>query len=118
MKAAIKLALRRLVIPCLRKLVDIANDRLHAAEVKLRKEIPNGALDHCAGCVGVPHRAVSLPVPRMARQKEARRLGVTQAPSAVKMAANLKAAGMSTADAASAMRNLGFNAREVGAVLS
>jgi hypothetical protein len=38
-KQRIKLALRRFTLRWLRKLVDVADDRLHAAEVKLRKEI-------------------------------------------------------------------------------
>lgn len=38
MKAAIKLALRRFTLRWLRKLVDVADDRLHAAEVSFRKQ--------------------------------------------------------------------------------
>ena len=83
--------------------MDAADDRLHAAEVKM----------------GVP----DLPNNRRPTQKKARRIEVAPVshkavnPSAVKMAANLIVSGMSIADAASAMRNLGFTAREVSAVL-
>jgi hypothetical protein len=38
-KRRIKLALRRFTLRWLRKLVDVADDRLHAAEVKLRGEV-------------------------------------------------------------------------------
>jgi hypothetical protein len=38
-KQRIKFALRRFALRWLRKLVDVADDRLHAAEVKLREEI-------------------------------------------------------------------------------
>lgn len=36
MKAALKLAARRLLLRWLRKLVDLVDDRLHAAEVRFR----------------------------------------------------------------------------------
>ena len=39
MKAETKLALRRFALRWLRKLVDVADDRLHAAEVTFREEI-------------------------------------------------------------------------------
>lgn len=39
MKAETKLALRRFTLRWLRKLVDVADDRLHAAEVQLREEL-------------------------------------------------------------------------------
>lgn len=38
-KQRIKLALRRLALRWMRKLVDVADDRLHAAEVRLREEL-------------------------------------------------------------------------------
>ncbi len=38
-KRRIKLALRRFALRWLRKLIDVADDRLHAAEVKLRNEL-------------------------------------------------------------------------------
>jgi hypothetical protein len=39
MKAETKLALRRFALRWLRKLVDVADDRLHAAEVTLRNDL-------------------------------------------------------------------------------
>ncbi len=39
MNAATKLALRRFALRWLRKLVDVADDRLHAAEVTLRNDL-------------------------------------------------------------------------------
>ena len=39
MSPATKLALRRFTLRWLRKLVDVADDRLHAAEVQLRSEL-------------------------------------------------------------------------------
>jgi hypothetical protein len=39
MNAQVKLFLRRFTLRWLRKLVDVLDDRLHAAEVKLREEI-------------------------------------------------------------------------------
>lgn len=44
MKAETKLALRRFTLRWLRKLVDVADDRLHAAEVQLRNDL-SGARD-------------------------------------------------------------------------
>lgn len=41
-KQRIKIWCRRLALRWLRKLVDVADDRLHTAEVKLRKEIAEG----------------------------------------------------------------------------
>jgi len=39
MKIETKLALRRFALRWLRKLVDVADDRLHAAEVKMREDL-------------------------------------------------------------------------------
>lgn len=41
MKDKLKLWLRRWTLRTLRKLLDLADDRLHAAEVKLREELSN-----------------------------------------------------------------------------
>ena len=82
MKPETKLALRRFAIRWLRKLVDVADDRLHTAEVKLREDISNGTLDHRADAVGVSDISDRSALPRQARQKEnfleweARRSGV------------------------------------------
>lgn len=115
----IKLALRRFAILLLRKLVDAADHRLHAVEVKLRNDL--GVRKPCSGSVGSDLARPAKP----ARTTLTIGLDGHQAvpkksasPSAVKMAANLKVSGMSIADASSAMRNLGFSAKEVSAVFS
>jgi hypothetical protein len=114
---ACKLALRRFAIHWLRKLVDVADDRLHAAEVKLRKQIQRIqkdaiASDHVGGLdkTRMPAKDSLGPLQPVPHQSNIN-------PSAVKMAANLKSR-MSVADACSAMRNLGFSAKEVSAVFS
>jgi hypothetical protein len=84
MTPATKLALRRFTLRWLRKLVDVADDRLHAAEVNLRKEISDGTLDRGADVVGVSDLPDSLLLAKPARQRqeepflewEARRSGV------------------------------------------
>jgi hypothetical protein len=135
---ACKLALRRFAILLLRKLVDASDYRLHAAEVKLRKDLSNG--QSCQELVNAEHVATVRSgryanAPGAAARSESAdlaprsRLGnpacpvretiqKAASPSAVKMAANLKVSGMSIADASSAMRNLGFSAKEVSAVFS
>ena len=83
-KQRIKLALRRFTLRWLRKLVDVVDDRLHAAEVTLRKEISDGTLDRRADVVGVSDLPDSrlLEKPALQRQEEtfleweARRSGV------------------------------------------
>ena len=45
MKPATKIAIRRITLRWLRKLVDLADDRLHTAEVTLREEISGRAGD-------------------------------------------------------------------------
>jgi hypothetical protein len=132
MGAAMTLVLRRLTLLCLRKLVDVADNRLHAAENKLRKDLSNGQT-----CREVVNAEQPRPrstgryanTPRICVRSESANLAPRSrlgnpacpvrekvSPSAVKMAANLKVSGLSLADAASAMRNLGFTAKEVSAV--
>jgi hypothetical protein len=85
MTPATKLALRRFALRWLRELVDVADDRLHAAEVNLRKEISDGTLDRGAAVVGVSDLPDSLLLAKPARQRqeetflewEARRSGLT-----------------------------------------
>lgn len=49
MNRTIKIWLRRLALRWMRKLVDVADDRLHAAEVRLREELSLGRVSG-AGC--------------------------------------------------------------------
>lgn len=114
MRSEAKLILRRFAIRWLRKLVAAADDRLHAEEGKLRKEI-----SACSpSLTDKPQPGEAVPDNR-SQGVSRKRLHAEKAvsPSAVKMAANLKVSGLSVADAASAMRNLGFSAKEVTAVL-
>jgi hypothetical protein len=70
MKPETKVSIRRFALRWLRKLFDALEERLHAEEVKLRKELSNGTLDYRADAVGVSDLAANHPLPRQERQKE------------------------------------------------
>jgi uncharacterized protein YmfQ (DUF2313 family) len=78
MKERIKLWLRRLALRCLRNLVDVADDRLHTAEVKLREDLSGRSLVRVVA--STPQQVGSIPAPRSKNetfvQWEARRSGV------------------------------------------
>jgi len=80
MNPATKLALRRFTLRWLRKLVDVADDRLHSAEVKMREEIAvakvrtEPLIDKGAFVEG--SASVPYDTPTNYRQWEARRSGV------------------------------------------
>jgi hypothetical protein len=85
MGAATTLALRRFTLRWLRKLVDVADDRLHAAEVTLRNDLSvrNEALKPAATRIrdaeqsqDMPHRVSGRAESENFQQWEARRSGI------------------------------------------
>jgi len=84
-KAAIKLAIRRFTLRWLRKLVDVVEERIHAAEVTLRNDLSvrNEALKPAATRIrdaeqsqDMPHRVSGRAESENFQQWEARRSGI------------------------------------------
>lgn len=75
-KDAIKLALRRFALRLARKFVDAIDDRLHAAEVRLRNDIAGKCGIPSVERVATPHRPQLPATHESFAQWEARRSGL------------------------------------------
>ena len=111
---------RRLALWAARKLVDAANDRLHAAEESFRAESLSRASEG-----GDTHRLARGKVGRAATEgaaasprKTRGRRDVTVPAAACELAQRLLSSGLSAAETGSALQNMGYSTGESIAAVS
>jgi hypothetical protein len=122
MKAQIKIFLRRQLLRLLRKLVNIADARLHAAEVAAaREEEKISRRGRAAGCTTrnsePPFHGAKGSAASSITRKKVRRRAVTVPESLSLLAKKLLSSGLSAEDSSSALKNMGYSVSEVVAAV-